>query len=87
MTQETTSPTLQALQNIIAEMTGYEPHDIQPHYHLEDDLQLDMERDFPLLIKRINRHFTTTLNSKDLMDEIETIADLVEYIEDETELG
>jgi acyl carrier protein len=87
MTQATSSPTLASVQDIIAELTGYDPQDIQPHYHLEDDLQLDLERDFPLVIKRINRHFNTNLSSKELINEVETIADLVEYIEDETELG
>ena len=81
------SPTLLAVQNIIAEVTSYEPNDIQPSFHFEDDLQLDMVTDFPSVINRINQHFSTTFVAKELMNEIETVDELVERVEDETELG
>jgi len=81
------SPTLLAVQNIIAEVTGYEPGDIQPAFHFEDDLQLDMITDFPSVIKRVNQHFTTTFVAKELAIEIDTVDELVERVEDETELG
>lgn len=81
------SPNLGEVQTIIAEVTGYEPNDIQPHFNLTEDLQLNMETDFPLIIKRVNAHFGTHLQPKDISDEVETIGQLVELVDEETELG
>ena len=87
MPTDTKTSTLTEVQDIIAEITGYEPTDIQPHFNLEEDLQLNMETDFLAVVKRINAHFHTHFKAKDLADEVETISQLVEVIEDETELG
>lgn len=81
------SPNLAEIQNIIAEITGYEPSDIQPSFDLTEDLQLNMETDFALIVKRANAQFGTHLNPKELADEIETVSELVELIDEETELG
>lgn len=76
------------VQNIIAEIAGYEPNDIVSTFNFEEDLGLDMERNFPLIIKRVNRHFDIDLIASHLTaDEVDTVADLVSLIEDETELG
>lgn len=81
------SPNLAEVQNIISELTGYEPTDIQPAFSLTEDLQLNMEVDFPLVIKRANVHFGTHLKPKDVAEEVETVGELVELIDEETELG
>lgn len=87
MPAELKPTTLADVQEIIAEITGYEPSDIQPHFDLEDDLQLNMETDFLAVVKRINAHFHTHFKPKELADDVETVSHLVEMIEDETELG
>lgn len=81
------SPNLSEVQNIIAEITGYEPTDIQPSFSLTEDLQLNMEVDFPLIVKRVNSHFGTHLKHKELLDELDSVGELVELIDEETELG
>jgi len=87
MSSELKQSTLSQVQEVIAEITGYEPSDVQPHFNLEDDLQLNMETDFLAVIKRINSHFHTHFNAKELAEEVETVSELVDMIEDETELG
>lgn len=87
MPAEPTATTLSDVQNIIAEITGYEPNDIQPHFDLEDDLQLNMETDFLAVIKRINTHFGTHFKAKEIAEDVETVGHLVDMVEDETELG
>lgn len=85
--ERTVSPNLAEVQNIISEITGYEPEDIKPSFDLEEDLQLNMDTNFILIIKRANAQFGTHLNAKELRDEVETVGDLVDLIDEETELG
>lgn len=85
--QKTVSPNLAEVQNIISEITGYDPDDIKPSFNLEEDLQLNMDTNFVLIIKRANAHFGTHLDAKQLRDEVETVGDVVDLIDEETELG
>jgi hypothetical protein len=83
------SPTLKAVQEIISVTTGgsYEPTDIQPTSDFEENLHIDMETDFPKIVKRVNQVFMTQFSAQELMEEVETVADLVDIIDVETELG
>ncbi len=83
------SPTLKAVQEIISEATGgsYEPVDIQPTSDFEENLHIDMETDFPKIVKRVNQRFMTQFSAHELMEEVDTVEDLVDIIDVETELG
>lgn len=78
---------LRRVQEIIALETGIDPIDIQPHTDLFEELQLSTETVFPIIIKRINAAMQTSLKADDLVDEVETISELIDVIEDEMELG
>ncbi|MDQ3008475.1 MAG: phosphopantetheine-binding protein [bacterium] len=85
-TTEDTS-TLATLQGLIAENTGYEANDILPSFTFEEDLGMDMEIDFPIIMNKINRHFNIRLNPREVAHEVTTIEQLVSLIEDEVDLG
>jgi len=77
---------LARVQEVIAKKTGYDPTDLKLEANLTEDLQFT-QIDFLAVMKGLNQEFETDLNAKELFEEIETIAELVERIEDETELG
>lgn len=87
------SPNLSSLQEILAErIPTFEPEDITTRLSLIHDLQLDLERDLPTLVKKINHRFHIMLDLDELMDQYERtenlrVGDLLEAIDVETELG
>lgn len=87
------SPNLAALQEILAErIPTFEPEDITTRLSLIHDLQLDLERDLPTLVKKINARFHIMLDLDELEDQYERtenlrVGDLLEAIDVETELG
>lgn len=91
--QASASPNLSGLQEILSErIPTFEPEDITPRLSLVHDLQLDLSRDLPLLVKKINARFDIMLDLDELMDEYErsenlTVGNLLEAIDIETELG
>lgn len=91
--QDETSPNLALLQEIISErIPTFEAEDITTRLSLIHDLQLDLERDLPTLVKKINHRFKIMLELDELMEEYERtenlkVGDILEAIDVETELG
>lgn len=83
----THSAIFEQLRTCIAEVTGNDPMDIHPESALTDDLGIIPETDLPRIIKRINLEFEILLDSKAVMAEAETVADILTIVTDEVELG
>ncbi len=77
------SPTFVALQELIAEVTGNDSEEITPTTYMEEFHPADI----PQMVNNINQHFGVRLAPKQVLDECETIDELVALIEDEQELG
>ncbi len=83
MTNSIYDITIEAIQ----ERTGLEKDDITLDALLEDDLGINMISDFPAIIKKINKQLDIKmpLQDQDFIDELkecETVAELVDLIED-----
>jgi hypothetical protein len=77
----------ETLRTILSEMTGNDANDIHQESILTDDLGIVEETDLPRIVKRVNRDFQINLNSMAVVDEVETVQDLLTMITDEAELG
>ena len=78
--------TLTIIQNIIADLTGNEIEYIDPESGFEDDLGIT-ETDFRIILRTINSYFNIDLKSREIADEIETVAELSRLVQEESELG
>lgn len=92
--QLTDSETYQKLRNIIAVVASIDPADITPTQNVWEDLQISPEVVLPKIVKRINEEFSdeesdiiVSLRSAEVADQVETVADLVDLIDNEVELG
>jgi len=92
MTPQTTrQQILEIFITAMAEVTGVEG-EISPDNHLEEDLSVDMQYEFPRIIARVGRKFGVQLNSKHLIDELITndedltVEALIGLIQEEVEL-
>ncbi len=80
------------LQEIIAELTGIDPEEVQLDSHFEDDLDIIvndgnlLNNPFYKIITRVNREFEIQLD-RDTLSGIEHIQDLISLVADEMELG
>lgn len=77
---------LTIIQNIIADLTGNELEDVDPMSDLEENLGIT-EVDFKRIVKTINSDFDIYLNASELIEEVETVAQLAVLVKDESELG
>ncbi|MFZ5437554.1 MAG: hypothetical protein ACOZAK_00665 [Patescibacteria group bacterium] len=79
------------LQELLALATGHSPAEILPGSHLEADLGINMEEDFPRLLAVINQDFEIELDMMTVLDELEesedTVEQLAKLVEEEVELG
>lgn len=75
------------LRDILADMTGNDAGDIYPESDLEEDLGMIIEVDLPRVIKRINQEYEIKLDLPVVTDQVETVEDLLTFVNDETELG
>jgi len=82
---------LNQLRQLLVEITGNDPEEVQMSAHLEDDLGMNLDEDLPHLVDRINAEFDIELDSKVVFEELndagETVASLLQLIRDELELG
>ncbi|MPM54761.1 hypothetical protein SDC9_101541 [bioreactor metagenome] len=82
---------LNQLRQLLVEITGNDPEEVQMSAHLEDDLGMNLDEDLPRLVDRINAEFDIELDSKVVFEELndagETVASLLQLIRDELELG
>ncbi len=87
------SPTLSRLRNIIAMVASIDPADITPTQSIWEDLQISSEVVLPKILKRVNDEFSNehhtviSLTGADVEDQVETVADFVDLIDNEIELG
>jgi acyl carrier protein len=77
--------TFHIVQRIIAETTGIDVEEITLDADLEEDLGIDMMREFPAIVIKIQKEIDVVLPVK-AVKECVTIAELVELIDDEREL-
>lgn len=77
------SPTFATLQEAIAEVTGIDPEEIRLQTYLEEFNPADM----PNIILKVNQTFRLSLKPKYILEECETVGDLVALIDDEQEWG
>lgn len=80
-----TEDTFFILQHIIAETTGIELEEITLDADLEEDLGINMMSEFPVIITKIQKKIDVNLPVSAVKD-CQTVADLVELIDDEREL-
>lgn len=90
----TQSSTFQKLQEVLAELTGNEIEDIGLESHLEEDLGLILDDDYPRLINKIKQKFADEemeFNAEEMTEHLreagETVAQLVKIIDEERDLG
>lgn len=85
------SETFEQLRELLAVATGHNIEEIAPTSLLEVDLGVNMEEDFPRLVKLINKEFNIELKPHHVLHELEQAEDSVEQlaklIEEEVELG
>jgi len=86
-TQIQESPTLNRLRTIITAVASIEPTDISATQSVWEDLQISAEITLPKIIKLVNEQFGTALTKADILDQVETVAEFVELIDNEVELG
>lgn len=77
--------TLAIVQRVITEVTGNDIEDITIDADLEDDLGIDMVREFPAIVIKLQKELDVTLPVK-TVKECATVAELVELLDDEREL-
>ncbi|MGD9129906.1 MAG: hypothetical protein PVJ09_05460 [Candidatus Woesebacteria bacterium] len=88
------SDTLKRLRVILAEMTGNDLSEILPESHLEADLGLILEEDFPRLLPRVTYEFAEDdleLDMHEILEQLEeageTVLELAKIISEERDLG
>lgn len=81
---------LRIVAEVVSEVTGLDPVDVTYDASLEDDLGLDMMESFPRIMRGINEQLDGALPLSDKLfvadiKACETIAELVDLIESESE--
>jgi len=83
--------TIERLRELLAISTGHNVEEILPQSQLAEDLGVNMEEDFPRLVKLINKEFEIDLKPHHVLHELEQAKDSVEQlaklIDEEIELG
>jgi hypothetical protein len=69
---------LMTIQHLVSDVTGFEPEETTITTHL-DEFQIE---DFPLIIKKINLKFRISLTPRQVIEDCETIGDLIGMVED-----
>jgi acyl carrier protein len=76
------------IREIIADTTNTDPAEIWPEAYLLEDLNIT-EDAIKAIVRRINKTFTIVLNLQEIIEEFETVTvqNLLNYVEEEIELG
>jgi hypothetical protein len=83
--------TFERVRELLAISTGHNIEEISPQSQLEVDLGVNMEEDFPRLVKVINKEFAIELKPHHILHELgqaeDSVEQLTKLIEEEIELG
>lgn len=85
---ERVSEHFEMIREIIADTTNTDPAEIWPEAFILEDLNIT-EDAVQTIVRRINKTFTISLSVKEILDEFETLTvqNLLNYVEEEIELG